>query len=312
MKTVLVAGGAGFLGSHLSDILVDKGFEVVCVDNLSTGSESNISHLLDKSTFTFIERDVRENFQFSCDIVVNMASPASPPRYILNPIGTLMTNVQGTYNLLELASLNKARFIQASTSEIYGDPLQHPQTETYWGNVNSIGQRSCYDEGKRAAETLCEDFRKQYRLDVTILRIFNSYGPRMAIDDGRVVSNFINQALLDHAITIYGNGSQTRSFCFVGDLMDAFMRVINSSVPVIGPINVGNPNEMTIVNLAKMIIKLTESKSEMIQLGLPNDDPKRRNPDISGTMSLLDWFPKTSIKDGLLETIEHFRNENVR
>jgi UDP-glucuronate decarboxylase len=309
-KTVAVAGGAGFLGSNLCDRLLEDGFKVICLDNLTTGSTGNILHLLEKEDFIFIEKDIRENFQINCDIVINLASPASPPRYQINPIGTLMINVQGTYNLLELARINKARFIQASTSEIYGDPLEHPQSEGYWGNVNTIGDRSCYDEGKRAAETLCEDFRKHYKMDVTIFRIFNTYGPRMARDDGRVVSNFINQALANDPLTIYGDGSHTRSFCYVDDLIEGFVKVIRSNIPIVGPINLGNPQEFTVLELAEKIINMVGSSSKVIEKKLPNDDPKRRQPNISKAVQILNWEPKINLEEGLIKTIEYFRRKN--
>lgn len=309
-KTVSVAGGAGFLGSNLCERLLEDGFKVICLDNLTTGSTDNILHLLEKENFIFIEKDIRENFQINCDLVINLASPASPPRYQINPIGTLMTNVQGTYNLLELARINKARFIQASTSEIYGDPLEHPQSESYWGNVNTVGDRSCYDEGKRAAETLCEDFRKHYKMDVTIFRIFNTYGPRMARDDGRVVSNFINQALANEPLTIYGDGSHTRSFCYVDDLIEGFVKVIQSNIPIVGPINLGNPQEFTVLELAEKIINMIGSSSKVIEKKLPNDDPKRRQPNINKAGQILNWEPKINLEEGLTKTIEYFRRKN--
>ena len=307
MQKALVLGGAGFLGSHLCKELLSNDFEVTCIDNLSTGSPLNISELTKNPNFTFIEHDVRESFSTETDLIFNLASPASPPRYQLNPVGTLLTNFQGTLNGLQLARLKNAKFIQASTSEIYGDPLQHPQVETYWGNVNPVGKRSCYDEGKRAAETLCSDFRNQYRVKATIVRIFNTYGPKMAKDDGRVVSNFIVQALEGRDLTIYGDGSQTRSLCFVGDLISAMLILarLNSDEP--GPMNLGNPHEISILELAKLIIELTESNSRIVFYALPQDDPIRRNPDITYARNILRWEPTTNLKKGLSETIEFFR-----
>jgi UDP-glucuronate decarboxylase len=307
MTTVLVLGGAGFLGSHLCESLLDANFSVICVDNLSTGRTENLKKMTSQPNFTFIEHDVKERFSIKCEVIVNMASPASPPRYQLNPVGTLLTNFLGTFNALELARANNARFIQASTSEIYGEPLTHPQKEDYWGNVNPIGPRSCYDEGKRAAETLCSDFRKQYKVNTTIVRIFNTYGSRMSKDDGRVVSNFISQALRGDALTLYGEGTQTRSFCYVSDLISGFMQIILKEKSELGPVNLGNPTEISMIDLANLIITLTNSKSELKFLPLPEDDPSRRKPDIQLAKSWLKWEPKVGIEEGLVRTISEMR-----
>jgi UDP-glucuronate decarboxylase len=308
MKRVLVLGGAGFLGSNLCSALLDLNFHVQCIDNLSSGSVGNMQILNSNPNFTFLEHDVREKFYVEADVIVNMACPASPPRYQLNPVGTLVTNFQGTLNGLELAREIGARFIQASTSEIYGNPLIHPQVESYWGNVNPIGERSCYDEGKRAAETLCSDFRSQFRVSSTIVRIFNTYGPGMARDDGRVVSNFIVQALENRDITIYGDGRQSRSLCYVSDLIDGFVRIIESNEDIRGPINLGNPLEISMNSLAKKIIMLTKSKSKIVYKKLPSDDPERRMPDIALAKTTLDWLPLVSLEEGLTKTISYFAN----
>ena len=307
MKKVLVMGGAGFLGTNLCKALLLNGFEVYCLDNLSTGSATNLRSLAKEPNFTFIDHDVRDSFFFPCDWIINLASPASPYRYQLNPVGTLVTNFQGTLNGLELARENGARFLQASTSEIYGDPTVHPQIESYWGNVNPVGDRSCYDEGKRAAETLCSDYRKQYGVNSTIIRIFNTYGPNMARDDGRVVSNFIVQALEGKDITIYGDGTQSRSLCYVEDLIQAFLKIINNDNEIKGPINLGNPEEITINELASKILMLTGSSAKLIYSDLPVDDPKRRKPDITLAKKTLEWEPKTDLSVGLKKTIEYFR-----
>ena len=307
MKKVLVMGGAGFLGTNLCKALLLNGFEVYCLDNLSTGSATNLRSLAKEPNFTFIDHDVRDSFFFPCDWIINLASPASPYRYQLNPVGTLVTNFQGTLNGLELARENGARFLQASTSEIYGDPTVHPQIESYWGNVNPIGDRSCYDEGKRAAETLCSDYRKQYGVNSTIIRIFNTYGPNMARDDGRVVSNFIVQALEGKDITIYGDGTQSRSLCYVEDLIQAFLKIINNDNEIKGPINLGNPEEITINELASKILMLTGSSAKLIYSDLPVDDPRRRKPDITLAKKTLEWEPKTDLSVGLKKTIEYFR-----
>ena len=308
MKKVLVMGGAGFLGTNLCKALLLNGFEVYCLDNLSTGSATNLRSLAKEPNFTFIDHDVRDSFFFPCDWIINLASPASPYRYQLNPVGTLVTNFQGTLNGLELARENGARFLQASTSEVYGDPKVHPQIESYWGNVNPVGDRSCYDEGKRAAETLCSDYRKQYGVKSTIIRIFNTYGPNMARDDGRVVSNFIVQALEGKNITIYGDGTQSRSLCFVEDLIQAFLKIINNDNEIKGPMNLGNPEEITMIELASKILMLTGSSAKLIYSDLPVDDPKRRKPDITLAKKTLDWEPKTDLNVGLKKTIEYFRD----
>jgi UDP-glucuronate decarboxylase len=308
--SVLVLGGAGFLGSHLCEALLEANRQVICLDNLSTGSTENLLKISDHPNFTFMEHDVKEKFHFSCDVIVNMASPASPPRYQLNPVGTLLTNFLGTLNGLELARENNARFIQASTSEIYGEPLIHPQKEDYWGNVNPIGPRSCYDEGKRASETLCSDFRKQYKVDSTIVRIFNTYGPRMSKNDGRVVSNFISQAIRGEPLTLYGNGEQTRSFCYVSDLIAGFLKIIFLGDSVPGPINLGNPTEISMLELARLVIRLTNSDSDISLFPLPEDDPTRRLPNIDLAGNLLGWEPKVSIEEGLVKMIDQMRYVN--
>jgi UDP-glucuronate decarboxylase len=307
MSAVLVLGGAGFLGSHLCESLLAANFSVICLDNLSTGRTDNLKKITGHPSFTFIEHDVKEKFSMKCDVIVNMASPASPPRYQLNPVGTLLTNFLGTYNALELARANNARFIQASTSEIYGEPLVHPQKEDYWGNVNPIGPRSCYDEGKRASETLCSDFRKQYKVESTIVRIFNTYGARMSKDDGRVVSNFISQALRGDALTLYGEGNQTRSFCYVSDLISGFMKIILKERCELGPVNLGNPREISMLELANLVISLTGSKSKIEFSPLPKDDPSRRKPDILLAKTWLKWEPTVGIEEGLERTIAEMR-----
>lgn len=307
MKKALVLGGAGFLGNYLCQSLLNRDYRVYCLDNFSTGSLENLNGFVTDSSFQLIEQDVRSKFHVDVDIIFNLACPASPPSYQLNPVGTMLTNFQGTLNGLELARDLGIPFIQASTSEIYGDPEQHPQTETYWGNVNPIGKRSCYDEGKRAAETLCSDFRSQYRVSSRIVRIFNTYGPKMSRTDGRVISNFVNQALENRDITIYGDGSQTRSLCFVEDLIDGILRVGLGDIDVLGPINLGNPQEITIQELAGEIISLCESTSRIVNLPLPEDDPRRRRPDIALAKKLFDWSPTTTLHQGLTQTINYFR-----
>ncbi len=306
MKTALVAGGAGFLGSHLCDRLLAEGRRVVCLDDLSTGSKANVAHLSGNTDFVFIEGDVLTQVIMACDEIYNLACPASPPRYQADPVRTTKINVIGTLNLLELAQSNGAKFFQASTSEVYGDPFVHPQPETYLGNVNPIGIRACYDEGKRCAETLCFDFNRAHGVKIKVVRIFNTYGPRMSPDDGRVVSNFIVQALKNQDITIYGEGSQTRSFCYADDLIDGFWRLMNTPDDVTGPVNIGNPVEFTMLELASQIISLTGSKSKLIHLPLPLDDPKQRRPDISLAASALGWKPKVNLEAGLMKTIAYF------
>lgn len=306
-KRALVLGGAGFLGNYLCNSLINREYRVYCLDNLSTGSLDNLQNLATNSSFQLIEQDVRSKFNIEVDVIFNLACPASPPSYQLNPVGTMLTNFQGTLNGLELARELNVPFIQASTSEIYGDPEQHPQSEGYWGNVNPVGKRSCYDEGKRAAETLCSDFRSQYRVSSRIVRIFNTYGPRMSRTDGRVISNFVNQALENKDITIYGDGSQTRSLCYVEDLIEGMLSVGLGEVDVLGPVNLGNPQEITIQELASEIIVLCNSSSRIVNLPLPEDDPRRRKPDIALAKSLYDWSPKTSLTEGLIRTINYFR-----
>ena len=305
---VLVTGGAGFLGSHLSESLLKSGHSVICVDNLYTGSKDNIQHLLGDSCFEFLRHDVTFPLYLEVDAIFNMACPASPVHYQRNPVQTLKTSVHGAINLLGLAKRVGAIFIQASTSEVYGDPTISPQTEEYWGNVNPIGERSCYDEGKRAAETLTYDYRRQYGVDTRIARIFNTYGPRMQINDGRVVSNFIVQALRGEDITIYGDGSQTRSFCYVDDLIQGLIALFNSD-QVHGPINLGNPQPQTMLELANRIISLTESKSKIVFRDLPSDDPKTREPDISLAREKLGWQPKVDLDGGLQSTIKYFAHK---
>ncbi|MFL3659491.1 MAG: UDP-glucuronic acid decarboxylase family protein [Opitutales bacterium] len=303
---VLITGGAGFLGSHLSDRLLSEGNEVICMDNLFTGAKRNIGHLLGHPNFEFIRHDVTDPFKFEVDCIYNLACPASPVHYQYNAIKTVKTSVMGAINCLGLAKRVNARVFQASTSEVYGDPDVHPQPESYWGNVNPIGIRSCYDEGKRCAETLFFDYHRQNRVDIRVARIFNTYGPRMSPEDGRVVSNFIVQALKGEDITIYGDGMQTRSFCYFSDLIDGFVRLMEQEETV-GPVNIGNPVEFTMLELAENVIKLTGSKSKIIHEALPSDDPKQRNPDITLARKHLGWEPKVPLTEGLKETIAYFR-----
>lgn len=305
---LLVTGGAGFLGSHLCERLLGEGHEVIALDNLFTGSRKNLHEIVSHPNFSLVLHDVTIPFFLEVDGIFNLACPASPVHYQRNPVQTLKTSVHGAINMLGLAKRTGARFLQASTSEIYGDPEVSPQPEDYWGNVNPIGIRSCYDEGKRAAETLAMDYSRQFGVDVRIARIFNTYGPRMAHDDGRVVSNFAVQALRNEPITIYGDGSQTRSFCYFEDLIDGLIRLFFNS-EVREPINLGNPEEITIGQLAKEIIEISRSKSSLVLKDLPSDDPKRRKPDISRAKSLLGWEPRTSRSDGLRKTIEYFRQD---
>ncbi len=307
-KRVLVAGGAGFLGSHLCKRLINDGNKVICVDNFYTGSKENITELLLIDNFELINHDICTPLFLEVDEIYNLACPASPIHYQRDPIQTTKTSVLGAINMLGLAKQNNARIFQASTSEVYGDPLEHPQSEDYWGNVNPIGSRSCYDEGKRCAETLFFDYYRQHNVKIKIGRIFNTYGPQMLPNDGRVVSNFIIQALQDKPLTIYGDGSQTRSFCYVDDLIDAFIRFMGTEEKLTGPLNLGNPSEFTISELAESVINLTNSKSELIFLKLPMDDPKQRQPDLSKTSKTLDWYPQTALYDGLLKTIPYFTN----
>jgi UDP-glucuronate decarboxylase len=309
MKTILVTGGAGFIGSHLSEKLVKEGSKVICVDNLFTGSLQNIKHLLESENFEFLRQDIIEPLHLgSAKIhqIYNLACPASPIHYQFNPVRTIKANTIGVINMLGVAKKYNSRILQASTSEIYGDPLVHPQTESYQGNVSCIGSRSCYDEGKRVAETLFFDYHRQHKLDIKVARIFNTYGPKMAKNDGRVVSNFILQALNNEDITIYGSGKQTRSFCFVSDLVEGLYALMNSE-NFTGPVNLGNPGEFTILELAEKVIKMTGSKSKIVFRPLPEDDPKQRQPDISLAKEKLHWQPKVKLEDGLKETIEYFK-----
>ena len=302
---ILITGGAGFLGSHLSKRLLKEGHEVICMDNFFTGRKQNIQDLVENSNFEMMRHDVTDPFKLECDQIYNLACPASPVHYQYNAIKTIKTSVIGAINCLGLAKRVNARVFQASTSEVYGDPSVHPQPEAYWGNVNPIGIRSCYDEGKRYAETLFMDYRRQNGVDIRIARIFNTYGPNMCPDDGRVVSNFIVQALQGHDITVYGEGQQTRSFCYCDDLIEGFVRMMNQD-ETIGPMNIGNPSEFTILELAEKVIKLTDSRSKIIHETLPSDDPKQRQPDITQARQVLDWEPKYSLGEGLKPTIAYF------
>jgi UDP-glucuronate decarboxylase len=303
---ILVTGGAGFLGSHLCDALIKEGHDVLCVDNFFTGNKDNVSHLLSNPKFELLRHDVTFPLYVEVDQIYNLACPASPIHYQYDPVQTTKTSVHGAINMLGLAKRLNARILQASTSEVYGDPEVHPQTEDYWGRVNPIGIRSCYDEGKRCAETLFFDYYRQHQLEIKVMRIFNTYGPRMHPNDGRVVSNFIVQALKNESITIYGDGSQTRSFCYVDDLIGGMIKLMGSDKAITGPINLGNPNEFTMLELAELILKLTSSKSKLIYKDLPEDDPKQRQPNISLAKAKLDWEPKVKLEDGLKETITYF------
>ena len=306
-KRVLITGGAGFLGSHLCDRMIAAGNEVICLDNYFTGRRRNIEHLLDHIDFELVRHDVIDPIKLEVDQIYNLACPASPIHYQYNAIKTMKTSVMGAINMLGLARRTKARILQASTSEVYGDPLVHPQTEDYWGHVNPIGIRSCYDEGKRCAETLFMDYHRQNGVEVRIMRIFNTYGPRMNAEDGRVVSNFIVQALRGEDITIYGDGSRTRSFCYCDDNIEGMIRLMEGDN--MGPINIGNPNEFTMLELAEQVIELTGSSSKITHQALPQDDPKQRQPDISKAKELLDWDPKTQLREGLKKTIAYFEEE---
>jgi len=307
MKRILITGGAGFLGSHLCERLLNDGNDIICADNFYTGRKENISHLLNNPYFEVLRHDICFPLYVEVDEIYNLACPASPIHYQLDPVQTTKVSVHGVINMLGLAKRVKAKILQASTSEIYGDPLEHPQKETYWGNVNPIGPRACYDEGKRCAETLFFDYYRQHKVKIKVARIFNTYGPKMYINDGRVVSNFIVQALKGEDITIYGDGNQTRSFCYVDDLIDGLILLMNSADELIGPINLGNPVESTILELAQKIIELTASKSKIIFKPLPADDPKQRQPDIALAKEKLNWEPKVSLEDGLKKTIEYFQ-----
>jgi UDP-glucuronate decarboxylase len=305
-KRVLVTGGAGFLGSHLCEQLIGAGNEVVCVDNFFTSTRDNIAHLLDHPRFELIRHDVTFPLYIEVDEIFNLACPASPIHYQHDPVQTTKTSVHGAINMLGLAKRVRARILQASTSEVYGDPSVHPQPEEYWGNVNPIGPRSCYDEGKRCAETLFFDYHRQHKLRIKVVRIFNTYGPRMHPNDGRVVSNFVMQALLGNPITMYGDGSQTRAFCFVDDLVRGFLKMMATGDEVTGPINMGNPGEFTMLELAKLVIDITGSKSKIEFKPLPQDDPKQRRPDISKARELLGWQPEVQLREGLTRTIAYF------
>ena len=303
---VLVTGGAGFIGSHLCEKLITKGYEVLCVDNFFTGARSNVAHLLDNKTFELLRHDVTFPLFVEVDQIYNLACPASPVHYQFDPVQTTKTSVHGAINMLGLAKRTRARILQASTSEVYGDPSVHPQEESYWGNVNPIGPRSCYDEGKRCAETLFFDYHRQHALDIKVARIFNTYGPRMHPNDGRVVSNFIVQALKGEEITLYGDGAQTRSFCYVDDLVDGLIRLMESREGVTGPINLGNPGEFTIRELAEHVLDLTGSNSKLVNKPLPQDDPRQRQPDITRAKSQLNWGPTVALREGLEKTITYF------
>lgn len=306
-KTILVTGGAGFIGSHLCKKLLDDGHEVICVDNFFTGSKKNILNLLDNKHFELLRHDITFPLYVEVDEIYNLACPASPIHYQFDPVQTTKTSVHGAINMLGLAKRTKAKILQASTSEVYGDPHIHPQIESYFGNVNPIGPRSCYDEGKRCAETLFFDYWRQYKLDIRVVRIFNTYGPNMLPGDGRVVSNFIVQALRGEDITIYGDGSQTRSFQYIDDLIDGMVKMMNNNKNFIGPVNLGNPTEFSIKELAEKVIKLISSKSKIVYKELPTDDPKQRQPDISLAKNNLDWEPKIKLEEGLIKTIDYFK-----
>lgn len=307
MKRILVTGGAGFIGSHLSERLIKDGHDIICLDNFFTGSKDNIRHLIGNNRFELVRHDVINEYFAEVDQIYNLACPASPVHYQYNPIKTIKTSVMGAINMLGLAKRCHATILQASTSEVYGDPKIHPQPESYRGNVNPIGLRSCYDEGKRCAETLMSDYHRQNNVQVRIARIFNTYGPNMALNDGRVVSNFIIQALKNEPITVYGDGSQTRAFCYVDDMVEGLIKLMNNTIGFTGPVNLGNPQEIKIIDFAKLIIKLTESKSSIVFKPLPSDDPAQREPDISLAREKLNWQPCINVETGLLKTIEYFK-----
>ena len=306
-QKILVTGGAGFLGSHLCDKLVAQGHDVLCVDNFFTGTKANVAHLMSHPNFELMRHDVTFPLYVEVDEIYNLACPASPIHYQRDPVQTTKTSVHGAINMLGLAKRVKAKILQASTSEVYGDPEVHPQPESYWGKVNPVGIRSCYDEGKRCAETLFFDYRRQHQLEIKVVRIFNTYGPRMHPNDGRVVSNFIVQALKGEDITIYGDGSQTRSFCYVNDLLEAMVRAMNTGSEFTGPVNIGNPTEFTMLELAELVLKLTKSESKIVNQPLPQDDPKQRKPDIRLAKEALGWEPKVNLEGGLRETISYFK-----
>lgn len=305
-KRILVTGGAGFIGSHLCDALIKDGNDIFCLDSFVTGSMDNISHLLEIPLFHLIEQDVTEPLDLEVEQIYNLACPASPQAYQADPVRTVRTSVMGAINMLDLARKHDALMLQASTSEVYGDPLFHPQSESYWGNVNPVGLRSCYDEGKRCAETLAMDYHREYGTDIRIVRIFNTYGPRMHEHDGRVVSNFVVQALKGEDLTVYGDGSQTRSFCYVSDLVDGLIKMMNNNNNFVGPVNLGNPSERTIADFARLILELTGSASKIVQRPLPSDDPSRRRPDITLAQKELGWSPTVDINEGLGRTVEYF------
>jgi UDP-glucuronate decarboxylase len=307
-QTILVTGGGGFIGSHLCELLLSRGNDVICLDNFFTGSKNNIRHLLSKPSFELIRHDVTIPIELEVDAIYNLACPASPVHYQHDPVQTIRTNILGAMNMLDLARRLRIPILQSSTSEVYGNPQEHPQCETYWGNVNPIGIRSCYDEGKRCAETLFFDYHRQYGIPIKVVRIFNTYGPRMLPNDGRVVSNFIVQALKGKDITIYGDGSQTRSFCFISDLVGGLEAMMHTPKHIIGPVNLGNPGEYTVRELAETIIRLTGSKSKIVYKPLPQDDPTRRKPDVSRAHELLGWEPRIALEEGLRQTIDYFRN----
>ena len=310
-KRTLVTGGAGFLGSHLCERLLERGDDVLCVDNFYSGTKDNIAHLLANPHFELVRHDITFPLYLEVDEIYNFACPASPVHYQHDPVQTTKTSVHGSINMLGLAKRVRARILQASTSEVYGDPAVHPQVESYWGNVNPIGPRACYDEGKRCAETLFFDYHRQHKLEIKVVRIFNTYGPRMHPNDGRVVSNFIVQALRGEPITVYGNGGQTRSFCYVDDLVEAVLRFMQTTAELTGPLNIGNPKEFTILELAERVVELTGSKSKVVHKPLPADDPTQRQPDIAAARKLIDWEPLTPLEAGLEKTIEYFRAQGV-
>lgn len=308
MKRILITGGAGFLGSHLCERLLKEGNDIICLDNFYTGNKNNIAHLRNHKHFEIIRHDIINPIYLEVDEIYNLACPASPVHYQFNPIKTIKTNIMGAINVLGIAKRTRAKILQASTSEVYGDPDMHPQQESYWGRVNPIGIRSCYDEGKRAAECLMMDYRRQNAVNTKIVRIFNTYGPRMAVNDGRVVSNFIIQALRGNDLTVYGDGNHTRSFCYCDDLIDGLIKMMNSADDFFGPVNIGNPGEFTMLQLAEMIIELTGSSSEINFQPLPEDDPAQRRPDITLAQKKLGWRPTIALQDGLLSTIQYFRD----